>query len=108
MRECGSETLTEITYLVLAAFCQPNHGYGALKFISENTNNRVIPGAGTLYGAINSLVKKEWISLYEQNDRKKIYLITDEGREILNKEVNRLKECYVLGKEVLKSGGEDL
>lgn len=107
MRECGGETLTEITYLVLASFVQPNHGYGVLKFISENTNNRVVPGAGTLYGVINSLAKKDWISLYKQDDRKKTYIITEEGIDILEREVKRLKECYLFGRKVLESGGEE-
>lgn len=54
--QCGDETLTEITYLVLLAFYRPNHGYGVMQFLEEHTKGRVKPGAGTLYGAINSLV----------------------------------------------------
>ena len=45
MRECGNEILTEISYLVLLAFCSPNHGYGVMQFLEEHTEGRVKPGA---------------------------------------------------------------
>ena len=45
MRECGNEILTEISYLVLMAFCSPNHGYGVMQFLEEHTEGRVKPGA---------------------------------------------------------------
>lgn len=106
MRECGDETLTEITYLVLLAFYRPNHGYGVMQFLEEHTKGRVKPGAGTLYGAINSLVKKEWIKPYAQEDRKKIYLITDLGKIILEKEVMRLRQNYTLGNQTIYGGDE--
>lgn len=58
MREYGDETLTEITYLVLLAFYKPNHGYGVMQFLDKYTSGKVKPGAGTLYGIINTLKKK--------------------------------------------------
>lgn len=101
MRECGNEVLTEVTYLILLAFCTPNHGYGVLRFLDENTDGRVKPGAGTLYGAVNALIKKEWIQLCEQESRKKIYLITEAGRAVLERETETLKQNYRLGIQIL-------
>ena len=106
MRECGNETLTEISYLVLLAFYRPNHGYGVMQFLEECTHGRVRPGAGTLYGAVNSLIKKGWIALYDRDERKKTYLITDKGKEILEKEVGRLKQNLILGQQIMKGGDE--
>lgn len=107
MREYGNDTLTEITYLTLLAFYKPNHGYGVMQFLGEHTNGRVKPGAGTLYGAINSLIKKEWIVLYEQEERKKIYVITELGKRAVKCEVERLKQSYLLGKQFMDGGCGD-
>lgn len=104
MHEYGNETLTEISYLVLLALYHPNHGYGIMQFLDVHTGGRVKPGAGTLYGAINLLEKKGWISLITQENRKKIYQITEEGKQILHREIQRLEENSRLGKIII---GED-
>lgn len=102
MHEYGSETLTEISYLVLLSLYHPNHGYGIMRFLEEHTDGRVQPGAGTLYGAINQLEKKGWISLISQENRRKTYQVTGEGKRILQQETQRLKENYLLGETILK------
>lgn len=59
------------------------------------TGGRVSLGPGTLYGAIQSLVKKDWIRIYSedtQSRKKKEYLITDAGKAVFNAETQRLKE----------------
>ena len=63
--------------------------------IEELTHGRVTLGPGTLYGAIQSLVKKDWIRIYSEDTesrKKKEYLITDEGRAVFNAEKERLNE----------------
>lgn len=107
MRECGNETLTEITYLVLLSFHEPNYGYGIMQFLDQYTNGRVKPGAGTLYGVINTLYKKGWIELYAQDDRKKTYLITEQGKIILEKEIARLENNFLLGRSIMGGGKSD-
>lgn len=50
-------------------------------------------GAGTLYGALNSMLEKGWIELFGDSEgRKKEYLITVKGKEIAEKELIRLRE----------------
>ena len=70
------------------------HGYALMKDIAEMTDGRVNLGAGTLYGALDTLQKKNWIKqLDEQSkDRKIEYIITNEGKENFEKEIIRLKE----------------
>lgn len=101
MHEYGDQTLTEISYLVLLSLYHPNHGYGVLQFLDEHTGGRVKPGAGTLYGAINQLEKKGWISLIAQENRRKVYQTTEEGNRILQKEIQRLKGNYLLGETIV-------
>ena len=97
--------ITESTYYILLAVLKPNHGYGIIQKVEELTNGRVVLGPGTLYGAINTLLEKKWIMLYseEKNSRKKKeYLITEGGRKILIKEIERLEELISNGrKEIL-------
>ena len=60
----------------------------------EMTNGRVNLGAGTLYGALDTLQKKGWIKQTDDKsmDRKIEYIITDEGRKYFEKEISRLDE----------------
>ncbi len=87
--------LTEALYYILIATRKPNYGYGIIQDVTQMTGGRVILGAGTLYGAINTLLAKKWIILYhEEKDsrKKKEYIVTDEGRKAFYIEVERLKE----------------
>ncbi|WP_035317386.1 helix-turn-helix transcriptional regulator [Clostridium sp. MSTE9] len=96
--------LTETTFLVLLAVYQPNHGYGIMQFIERETNGRVVLGAGTLYGAINTLVKKKWIALFgdEADSKKKEYLITDIGKQKAEEELQRIEEVWKLASTMIK------
>jgi DNA-binding PadR family transcriptional regulator len=87
--------LTEALFYILLAVRKPNHGYGIIQEVSEITDGRLMLGPGTLYGAINSLLSKKWIMLYREDTasrKKKEYLITEDGKEVFYKEVERLKE----------------
>lgn len=91
-----SGALTETTFLILLSLYVPNHGYGIMQFIERETEGRVLLGAGTLYGALNTLLKKEWIKNYGENEdgRKKEFIITSEGKDIVENEIKRLEQLY--------------
>lgn len=87
--------LTEALFYILLAVRKPNHGYGITQEVEELTNGRVTLGPGTLYGAIQSLVKKDWIRIYSEDTesrKKKEYLITETGRTVFFEERKRLTE----------------
>ena len=87
--------LTEALFYILLAVRKPNHGYGITQEVEELTNGRVSLGPGTLYGAIQSLVKKDWIRIYSEDTesrKKKEYLITEAGRTVFEEERKRLSE----------------
>ena len=89
------QPLTEALFYILLVLRNPNHGYGIIQEISEMTEGRVVLGPGTLYGAINSMLSKEWIRLYseeKESRKKKEYLITERGLKVFNQEVKRLSE----------------
>ena len=87
--------LTEAFYYILLALRKPNHGYGIIQEVEVLTNGRVQLGAGTLYGALQTLEKRAWIELYSEDHssrKKKEYIITPLGRKAFEKELERLKE----------------
>jgi len=96
--------LTEVVYFILLSMLKPRHGYAVMQYIGKLTKGRVILGAGTLYGAINTLSEKQWICTVSEdnNSRKKEYVITGLGREILNIELTRLEELLIIGKDELE------
>lgn len=85
--------LTEVTFYILFSLYTPKHGYAVMQFIEEKTGGRLSLGAGTLYGALNALLEKGWITpCGDDKGRKKEYLITPLGKEIAEKELARLNE----------------
>lgn len=98
--------LTEAVFYILLSLYSPLHGYAIMQNINSLTNGRVALGAGTLYGAINALVEKGWIttSVSDNRDtRKKEYIITSEGKKVVFKEIERLGELIKNGN--LVTGG---
>ncbi len=84
--------LTEVTFFILLALYEPKHGYGIMQFVEGETEGRLSLGAGSLYGALNTLLDKGWIRpVNEDNERKKEYIITEIGKTIAEAELLRLK-----------------
>lgn len=98
--------LTEAVYYILLSLYVPMHGYGIMQNIRDLSNGRVTLGAGTLYGAINTLLEKGWIKSIDGtvNTRKKEYVITDLGKDMIANEIARLNELIHNGKAI--AGGE--
>ena len=98
--------LTEAVFYILLTLLKPTHGYGIMKYVDEISNGRVILGSGTLYGAINTLLKKKWIKIKETtSESKKEYILTPEGTHSLIMEMHRLEELVKTGNNIL--GGEN-
>lgn len=104
MRDYGKGgALTEVTFYILLSLYTPRHGYAVMQFIEEKTGGRLLLGAGTLYGALNTLSDKGWIApCGEEGGRKKEYLITDLGRKIAEQEFSRLTELAGIAADILR------
>ena len=96
--------LTEAVYYILLSLISPMHGYGIMQNVEQLSNGRLKLAAGTLYGAINTLLEKNWIiALPEERDsRKKEYQITEQGKEMLQTELLRLRELVENGTRILE------
>ncbi len=95
--------LTEAVFYILLSLQKPLHGYGIIQNVEELSKGRVKLAAGTLYGALNSLVDKGWIDALPENpeSRKKEYVITQNGLSILKEELARLTELVDNGNRLL-------
>ena len=104
MREnTKSGAMTEVTFLVLLATVTPRHGYAIMQFAAAQTNGRVNLGAGTLYGALDALEKRQWIAATDSagDTRKKAYAITTAGKEAAAAELRRLQAISILAESIL-------
>jgi len=73
-----------------------------MQFIEAKTQGRLILGAGSLYGAINALQDRNWIMpLDDGTGRKKEYIITDTGKEVVNSEIRRLQELVRVATDIV-------
>ncbi len=98
-----ASALTEAVYYILLSLIQPLHGYGIMQNVETLSGGRLKLAAGTLYGAINTMLEKGWIMALpeEQDSRKKEYVITDLGRKTLETEILRLEELILNGNRIL-------
>ena len=97
--------LTEAVYYILLSLNEPLHGYGIMQKAEQLSSGRVRLAAGTLYGALNTLLEKGWIAAGPQEGRQKRYQLTPQGREALLGELDRLRELVANGETLL--GGKN-
>lgn len=108
MANTENVALTEGVYYILLSLLEPLHGYGIMQKVEGLSQGRVVLAAGTLYGALSSLTEKGWIQAMEENSgRKKEYCITDEGKEKVRREIQRLEELLQNGKMMMGGDNHD-
>jgi DNA-binding PadR family transcriptional regulator len=94
--------LTETTYYVLLSLIEPAHGYIIMQKVEELSNQQVKIAAGTLYGAIENLLKQGLIeSVKSEDKRRKTYVITDKGKEVLRLDMLRMQHMIGITKSQL-------
>lgn len=97
--------LTETVYYILLALTEPAHGYAIMQKVEELSDGQVRLAAGTMYGAIENLLKKKLIvSLRSDDPRRKIYVISDFGKRVLCADYKRMLHMIAITE---KTGGID-
>ena len=99
----SNPALTEAVFYILLSLMQPMHGYGIMQNVEELSGGRVKLAAGTLYGAIATLLEKGWITALpgpSDNRNKKEYQITENGKQAVQFELLRLQELLNNGKRI--------
>lgn len=92
--------LTETMHYILLALREPLHGYAIMQKVERMSRGEVRIAAGTLYGALENLLKSYWIELVPSEDsRRKVYQLTDAGIETLKIEQERFTHILSLYEE---------
>jgi DNA-binding PadR family transcriptional regulator len=93
--------MTETGFYILFCLQKPNHGYGVVQRVEELTSGELRLAPGTMYGTLSKMEKDGVIRFIKEEDKRKIYEITELGLEILNIEINRIKNLYKITQEEL-------
>lgn len=86
--------MTETAFYILLSLTTPRHGYGIIKHVEDLTAGRLILGSGTVYGTLTKMQKDGVIVVFADEQRKTVYEITDTGKQLMNQEIQRLKELH--------------
>ncbi|MPM85612.1 hypothetical protein SDC9_132693 [bioreactor metagenome] len=98
------QNLTEPMYYILMALFKEKCGVDIMEAVSKISKGRVKVGPGTLYALLGKFEKEGIIRETEVQGRKRSYIITEKGQELLLEEYNRLitmvrdGEFYMEGK----------
>ncbi|MFP7493015.1 PadR family transcriptional regulator [Terribacillus saccharophilus] len=103
----GTEQLTDSMFNIMAALTKPRHGYAIMSLIEERTKGAIAIGPASMYTIIKKLLKQEWIYLYDgSNPRRKTYLITEKGKEVLEADMELRKLMIQLAEIGLREADE--
>lgn len=86
--------MTETGFYILLCLQKPNHGYGVVQMVAAMTDGEVRLTPGTMYGSLSKMEKDGLIQLVREEDKRKIYAITELGREVLQLELKRIRRLY--------------
>ena len=85
------QTLTEPMYYILLALTEECCGVDIMEKVRKISGGRVKVGPGTLYAMLSKFEKNQIIRLTGEEKRRKSYIITDTGKEMLLEEYERLR-----------------
>ncbi|MHB8062467.1 MAG: PadR family transcriptional regulator [Ruminiclostridium sp.] len=93
--------MSEPGYYILLSLKEPRHGYGIILHVKEITHGRIILGAGTIYGTLTKFEKDKLIVTAGDQDRRKLFKLTEDGSWLLKQELKRIDELYTNGHSIL-------
>ena len=93
--------MTETAFFILLCLQKPNHGYGIVQKVEKMTNGAIRLTPGTMYGSLSKMEKDKVIRFIREEDKRKIYQITELGLEVLQIELKRIERLYQIAQEEL-------
>ena len=93
--------MTETGFYILLCLQKPNHGYGVVQAVERMTDGEIRLSPGTMYGSLSKMEKDGLIRFVAEEDKRKIYVITELGAEILETEKRRIERLYRTSREEL-------
>ena len=86
--------MTETGFYILFCLQEERHGYSITQKVKEMTDSQVSISPGTMYGTLSKMEKDGLISFVREEEKRKIYQITDLGRKVLDIELKRIERLY--------------
>lgn len=86
--------MTETGFYILLCLREESHGYSIVKKTELLTNGEIKISPGTLYGSLSKMEKDGLIKFIKEEDKRKIYCITELGTEVLELEMKRIERLY--------------
>ena len=86
--------MTESGFYILFCLQQPQHGYGISQKVRQMTGGELIISAGTMYGTLSKMEKDGLIIFEREEEKRKLYRLTELGKEILRREMKRIERLY--------------
>lgn len=86
--------MTETGFYILFCLREEMHGYSIGQKVKEMTDGQIVISPGTMYGSLSKMEKDGLIAFVREEDKRKIYIITELGRKILEIEINRINRLY--------------
>ena len=93
--------MTETGFYILFCLQKPNHGYGIVQMVDKLTDGEIRLAPGTMYGSLSKMEKDGLIRFVNEEEKRKIYVITELGTEVLQLELKRIKRLYESSQEVI-------
>ncbi len=90
--------MTETAFYILLCLREPNHGYGIVQTVEKLTDGAIRLAPGTMYGSLSKMEKDGVIRFIREEDKRKIYKITNLGEEVLALEIKRIERLYKIAK----------
>ena len=84
------QTLTEQMFYILLCLRRECCGMDIMDRVPEITGGRVKVGSGTLYNLLEQFLDEQMIRETKVEGRRKSYILTDKGRDMLEKEFRQL------------------
>ena len=94
--------LTEATCYILLALAEPLHGYALMQKVEMMSQGTVKIGPGTLYSAFSNLEGEGLIVKVDEQDRRKSYVLTLKGRQVLQAHIHRSEILVKNGLEITR------
>lgn len=91
--------MTETAFYILLCLKKPNHGYGIVQTVEKLTDGAIKLAPGTMYGSLSKMEKDGLISFVREEEKRKIYQITELGLEVLQIELKRIERLYRIAQE---------
>lgn len=86
--------MTETGFYILLCLREEAHGYSIVQKVEKLTQGEIRISPGTLYGSLSKMEKDGLIKFVREEDKRKIYCITDLGKQVLELEMRRIDRLY--------------